>query len=116
MDITLCFPSLYLAGDDLNGEDCGVTIRKVSVDELKRTDGATEKKPCLYFEEALAKAKADGDANQEKRMVLNKTNAMRLKAVHGKETDGWVGKRITLTTEKVDAFGQLWNALRVKES
>ena len=50
-----------------------------------------------------------------KRFVLNKTNKDRLKTLFGtSETDSWVKKDITLTTESAKFKGKEGPALRVK--
>ena len=43
----------------------------------------------------------DGDT----RVSLNKTNAMLLAAAFGKDYDNWVGKKIKISTQKVDMRG-----------
>lgn len=69
---------------------------------MKDDEGREEEKPVLLFK------------GVEKGLVLNKTNATRIADQHGDETDLWVGKRITLTTESVTAFGKTQWAIRVK--
>jgi hypothetical protein len=48
-------------------------------------------------------------------LILNKTNAARIAALYGGETDDWTGQRISLYTESVKAFGATHNAVRVDE-
>ncbi len=51
-----------------------------------------------------------------KRLVLNKTNKDRLKALFGtSETDEWLKKEFTLTKEQVEYKGKQVPALRVKQ-
>lgn len=111
MDVRLLFPSLYLSAPDLRGEDRTLTIRAVAVDELK-TSAGTEKKPCVYFEETKAAAERDG--KKERRLVLNKTNAMTVASLYGYEVDEWVGKRITLFPTQADAFGKTVDCIRIR--
>lgn len=113
MDVRLLFPSLYLGAVDLHGKDAHLTMRRVVVEVLK-TERGDEKKPILYFEET--KKKADASGAKEKRMVLNKTNAMSIAALHGNEVDGWPGKRITLYPTKAEAFGKSVDCIRVRET
>ena len=86
-------------------------MRRVVVEDL-RSEGGTEKKPILYFEETKAKA----EPGKEKRLVLNKTNAMTIAKMHGHETDDWKGKRITLFPTTVEAFGQTVDCIRVRDT
>jgi len=106
MDVRLLYPSLYLGAVDLNGKDVTLTIRRVIVEDLK-TERGTEKKPVMYFEETKKNDK-------EKRLVLNKTNAMAIAAIHGNEVNDWTGKQVTFCPTKVSAFGKEVDAIRVR--
>ena len=111
MDVRLLFPSLYLTAVDLHGKDANLTIRRVIVDTLK-TDRGDEKKPVMYFKET--KEKADKTGAKEKRLVLNKTNALAIAALHGNEVDAWAGKRVTLYATTCEAFGKQADCIRVR--
>lgn len=111
MNFKLLFPSNYLGAHDLLGKDATLTIRHIVVEELK-TERGTEKKPVLYFVETQRKAAAN--KTEEKRMILNKTNAVTIASMYGPEVNDWVGKRITLFSVAVDAFGKTVEALRVR--
>lgn len=110
MDVRLLYPSLYLAAPEFKGKDVVLTIRQLAVESLK-TERGEEKRPVLYFKETQAKAPSPA---KEKRLVLNKTNAMAIAEVWGRETDAWVGKRITLYPTRVSAFGSEVDAIRVR--
>lgn len=114
MDVRLLFPTLYLAAADLNGNDVPLTIAALEVEELRVKDGDSEHRPVLYFEETKARAK--GNPKKEKRLVLNKTNAMTIAKMYGTETDNWVGKRITLYPTEVFAFGETKECIRVRST
>ncbi|MEK9724418.1 MAG: hypothetical protein VW405_13180, partial [Rhodospirillaceae bacterium] len=86
MHVKLLFPSLYLGAADLRGKDVPLTIRCLAVEDL-RTDRGSEEKPILYFEETYKKAQKSGKPDKEKRLVLNKTNAMAIASVHGTEVN-----------------------------
>lgn len=101
MKLSTIFPSKYLKGEDVDGETL-VVIKELVFDKMKDEDGRDEEKPVLLFK------------GVEKGLVLNKTNAQRIAEQHGDETDLWPGKRITLTTESVTAFGKTQWAIRVK--
>lgn len=93
----------YLGAYSIDGEDLTLTIRSTKEEMVKGQSGREE--PCFvcYFEE------------QEKGMILNKTNAKMIQTVHGTPyVEEWVGKQIVLGTEKVSAFGETADALRIR--
>lgn len=48
-------------------------------------------------------------------LVLNATNAESIKRATGSmQFDDWIGKRITLYSAKIHAFGDVWDAVRIK--
>ena len=83
MDFDKLFPGRFLKAADFNGKDVTLKISAVVVDELIGDKG-TEIKGLLSFE------------GKKKQLVLNKTNGLCLKQMFGRETDAWVGKRVTL--------------------
>jgi hypothetical protein len=83
MDFDKLFPGRFLKAADLNGKDVTLTISAVVVDELIGDKG-TEVKGLISF------------AGKKKQLVLNKTNGLCFKQMFGRETDAWVGKRITI--------------------
>lgn len=88
---------------DLPEGGTDVTIDRLSREEV--IDPGTKKKsekPVLYFK------------NTKKGLVLNRTNAATIANLHGTETDGWVGQRIRLVRKKVQAFGDMVDAVRVE--
>lgn len=95
------YPSRWLKSEDIEGET-PVVIKELVFDKMKDEDGKEEEKPVLLFK------------GVDKGLVLNKTNAQRIAEQHGDETDNWSGKKITLTTESVTAFGKTQWAIRVK--
>lgn len=111
MDIRLLYPSEFLAAVDLHGKDATLTIRRVITEDLKTNKGS-EKKPVVYFEETKARAEKSGA--KEKRLVLNKTNALVIAKIYGYEADDWRGKRITLYPTTCDAFGEQKDCIRVR--
>lgn len=111
MHFKLLYPSNYLGAHDLKGKDVALTIRHVVVEELK-TERGTERKPVLYFVETQRAAAAS--KTEEKRLVLNKTNAVTIAAMYGPEVTDWAGKRIVLHSATVEAFGKSTEAIRVR--
>ncbi len=102
MKINDLHPSKFLKGSDVEG-DTPVVISKVTFETLKNNEGEEEEKPVLWFR------------GVEKGLVLNPTNKKRILQQHpAKDTDEWIGKRITLHLEMVEAFGKSDWAIRVK--
>lgn len=95
------FPSKFLKADDIDGEEQFI-ITRIAWEKMKDDKGKEDDKPILYF------------LKVDKGLVLNKTNAKRISETHGDETDNWVGKKIILTKEWVEAFGESDWAIRVK--
>lgn len=91
----------YLEGEEIKGANLTLTIRDIRREKMKSRKGQEENKWVLYFQET------------HKGFVVNKTNAKSIAVLHGKMTGGWVGKQIMLYTEKLEAFGETHNALRV---
>jgi hypothetical protein len=99
--ISTAFPSKYLRAadvDDMGGE-LRHTIRKVVMEEVGKD---RQEKPVIYFRQI------------QLGLVLNRTNAARLSASLGDETDAWVGKTIVVETEQVPMRGQIVNSIRVR--
>lgn len=102
MHYRLMYPSEYLNAADLHGKDTVVTIEKVEIEEVPDPQGKKATKPVLYFKGA------------KKRLPLPKTAAKVVAALHGPDTDGWVGKKVTLYPTTCQAFGQEVECVRVR--
>lgn len=94
----------YLGAHDLKGKEPTVTIK-----EAKREDvfcpesGKNETRLVVTFQ------------NAKKPWIVNVTNNKRIEKLVGSPfLEDWAGKQITLTTEKVKAFGEVRDAVRVK--
>jgi hypothetical protein len=100
------FPSRYLKAADLNTEEVKATISRLVVEPIRDVQsGKDEDQPVVHFEEF------------EKGLILNRTNAESIAALHRSDTDAWVGKRITLYVQRgVHAFNQVWDVIRVRNS
>lgn len=95
----------YIEGDMLYGKkDQHLTIAAIEIEELPGHNGKMVEKVCVAFRET------------PKKLVLNKTNAKRIRALHGPETDEWKGKKITLYAEQIKAFGEWMNVVRVRQN
>lgn len=99
MDIDAAFPSSYLKAADLQGRQPTVTIDRVVIEEVGKDK---DRRPCLYF------------AGKEKGIVLNKTNATNISSSYGRDTEGWIGRPVTLFTVWTDFNGQSVEAIRVR--
>ena len=97
--ISDAFPSNFLKAADLKDRTVKVTIDKVIFEEIGQ---AKDNKPVIYF------------ADVKKGLVLNKTNATTIGAVHGQEFEGWTGKEIELFSMMVPYQGQNVEAIRVR--
>lgn len=97
MDATALTPGQYIKAADLGPifpSTPTFTIRTATIEEMASLKpGAGEKtvdKGVVYFNEI------------KQGWVMNKTNVGCLVALFGKETKGWTGKRVTLTTERTN--------------
>jgi len=95
VNVNTVFPTKYVKAQDINGS-VNVIIRSAVMEQL-----GDEHKLVVYFE------------GHEKGMVLNKTNANNLSNLYGPESDGWIGKPMTLVSTFVDFQGQSTPALRL---
>ena len=95
------FPSKYLKASDAEPE-LVLTIARIKTEKMTNRDGEEEIKPVIFF------------AEQEKGMVLNKTNANVLTDLFGETIENWTGQKITLCSVDVDAFGKIQKALRFR--
>lgn len=90
----------YLKGEELaDTDDVTLTIEGT---EIKTFDDGS-RKIVLAF------------AETEKKLVVNKTNALMISEVAGsKRADDWIGKSITLYGTKVEYAGKLTDGIRVR--
>jgi hypothetical protein len=97
----------YIGAHDLQpGQQLTVTIESVSNEVVKCFDGKALK------EETCIVARIKG---AKKPMILNKTNCRIItNNFNTPYIEDWVGKTITIYAAKVKAFGELTEALRVK--
>jgi hypothetical protein len=84
-------------------QELTVMIEKVEKRLVKGADGKQEH--CIV-----------ADLKGQKPMILNRTNCKTISKVYGTPyIEEWAGKSITLYAAKVKAFGELVEALRVKD-
>lgn len=84
------------------GEERTLTIKETKKEEVANTNGGKELCFVAYFSES------------NKPMILNKTNCKTISKLYGPFVENWIGKRITIKSETVKAFGETVDALRVK--
>lgn len=96
-------PSHFLKQEDLQGQDWVATIKNVTKEIIKSSDGTSKEKFIVHF-------------NECKPLVLNKTNMTTIIHVLGtNESDLWIGKRIGLwVKDDVEFGGKLVSAIRVR--
>jgi hypothetical protein len=83
MDVDAFFPSRFIKASDLQGKDVTLTIESVVGDELEGDKGKQYKGIVSFV-------------GKKKKWVLNRTNALCLKAMFGRETDNWKGHKVTI--------------------
>ena len=81
------YGSKFLGAADLNGQRKRVKIVDTEISDLREKDGGTKRRYVVWFE------------TEEKALVLNKTNALRLAQAFGKDRQGWSGAVIELYSE-----------------
>jgi hypothetical protein len=99
MDATRLCPAPHIEAAELKG-DTPVTIKGVKfaqVGEEKVERGV------VVFDEF------------DRGLVLNRTNLKRIIALHGNDTDDWVGKKITLYPSETDFAGRTVPCIRVRD-
>lgn len=96
------FPNRFLKAGEFKGKDVTLKIVGVKREELEGDKGK-ETKAIVSFDRT------------PKQLVLNKTNALCLKAMFGAEVDAWIGKRVTFYPASIE-FGDTDLAIRVRGS
>lgn len=98
----------YLGGFDLDDGNGGhkeitATIKKAVREKVKDQNGADSTELVLHFEGNL------------KPMILNVTNTKTVEKLVGSPyIEDWPGLQIIIGTDKVKAFGEIHNALRIR--
>jgi hypothetical protein len=102
MKLSEMYPSNLLKAADVTdaGGEMELTIDKIEIKEFD-VDNGKERKPIIHFAEG-------------KQMVCNKTNGNLIAEMYGDETDGWLGKKVTLIVQEVDFAGKRTPAIRIK--
>lgn len=113
MDYGLGFLGIYITAAELQGKTPTMTIAKVQlekVESMKVSDdegaGKVRDRIVVYFAESKS----------GRGWLLNRTNAECLKELWGRETEQWIGKRVTLCTMQVRVGPKMEPGIRVKGS
>jgi hypothetical protein len=104
MDINQAFPSKYVKAADLQGQDVPVTITHVQMEDVGGRGNEADNLPVAYFQ------------GMTKGLVLNKTNANTIAQMYGFETNGWVGRPITLWPTECEFGGNMTQCVRVRST
>ena len=98
MDARDFFPTTAWKAEDIDkgGYFLG-TISGISIQEL----GETDRKPVMSF------------SDQEKDLILNKTNTNSLIALFGANTDQWIGQQVRVMRVSVQFRGKMVPGLRI---
>jgi len=100
----------YLGSYSLEeNQEVTLTIFDVKKEVVKSTGGRKEDCTVAYFKEAVG--------GEKKPMILNKTNCKIIEKLYGTPyIEDWKGKQITIFVQDgIEAFGELVDALRVKQ-
>lgn len=87
-----------------DGKDLILTISGVRQEEVIGADGKKEECMVCYFSDA------------DKPMIMNSTNAKQIQKLFGTPyIEEWAGRKVQIGIEKVKAFGDVVEALRVRK-
>lgn len=88
-----------------DGKDIVLTIDCVRQEKVTGSDGKSEELPVCHWKES------------QKPMILNSTNLKMIAKVLGSPyIEDWSGKKIQIGSERVKAFGDVVDALRVRKT
>lgn len=102
LDFDELYPGKFLKAAEFKGSDVTYTMKAIHLEELEGKKG-TETKGIVSFHET------------KKQLALNKTNGLCLKAMFGRDTGQWVGKRVTFYPAPID-FEDVEICIRVRGS
>ena len=102
MNASTMFPSKYLAGVDFEDEDRILTITSLDEEEIDDKEKGKILKYIIWFKE------------EDKSLILNKTNVNNLIGLFGPETDDWVNQRVYVGASEVDFQGKTTMAVRIR--
>ena len=113
MDYGLGFLSQYITAAELVGKSPTLTINKVTLEQVESmkmgdddSGGKMKDKIVIYFAESKSGCG----------WFLNRINAEAIKEMWGRETNDWLGHKITLFTQQVRVGKKMEPGIRVKGS
>lgn len=112
MDYGLGFLGEYITAAELVGKTPTLTINKITLEKVESLKGDEDgggkmkDKIVIYFAESKS----------GRGWLLNRTNAEALKEMWGRETNDWIGHKITLFTTNVRVGKKIEPGIRVKGS
>jgi len=93
----------YLGSYSLpDGKDITLTIKDTKKEMVTGTGGQKQQCFVCYFQE---------DA---KPMILNRTNCKTIESLYSPYIEDWTGKKVVIGSDKVKAFGEEVDALRIR--
>jgi hypothetical protein len=101
LNVLAMFPSKYLKAADLGDSPMDVRIESVEVGTVGEGEEEQDR-PIVFFHDL------------KKGLCLNVTNAKRIIALYGSDTDQWAGQWITLYPSECDYKGDTVACIRVK--
>jgi hypothetical protein len=91
--------------------DVTATIQSIQVESVTGTDGKKEDCMVMRFKESRV------GSVEMKPMIVNVTNAKTMENLFKSPyVEDWAGRRVTIGTEKVKAFGEVHDALRIRKT
>lgn len=103
--VSTLFPSRFLKGSDLAGLEVPVTIHKVLMEKAyNRKTNKEEQVLVVYF------------AGKQKGVIVKKERCSDIAAITGSDdTDGWIGKKLIMFTQKRKMKDGIADVIRFKE-
>lgn len=95
------FPSKWLRSADCEDGDLTLTIAGIKQERIGQGSQADEKWVLVFKED-------------DRGLVLNKTNSNTICKLYGDDTDDWVGKQIMLYATEVQFQGDMVEAIRIR--
>lgn len=100
-DFDELYPGRFLKGGDFARTPRTLTIARVQLEELEGEKGKRKRGIVRFREES-------------RELVLNKTNGLLLRAMFGRSTEAWVGRRVTFAFDaEVKLGGKIVGGIRI---
>ena len=105
VDYETFFPGRFIKSAEFGGRDVMLTIDTIRLEDLP-----DKMRGVITFTERSRKT------NKQLEWVLNRTNAECLRALWGRDTSAWLGKRVTLFAQPMNVGGENITGIRVRGS